>query len=51
VERYLAAWNACGTDAMDQLSTDDIVWADPALGEPAPGVGAALAPVTRQQKR
>ena len=39
-DRYLAAWNTCDTDAMAQLLTDDIVWADPALPEPARGVAA-----------
>jgi steroid delta-isomerase-like uncharacterized protein len=39
VERYLAAWNSCDTDAMAQLITEDIVWADPALPEPARGIG------------
>src|SRR2546421_1766230 len=34
-QRYVAAWNGCDTDAMAQLLTDDIVWADPALPEPA----------------
>jgi steroid delta-isomerase-like uncharacterized protein len=40
VERYEAAWNVCDADAMAQLITDDIVWADPALPEPARGVAA-----------
>jgi steroid delta-isomerase-like uncharacterized protein len=40
VDRYVAAWNGCDTDAMAQLITDDIVWSDPALPEPARGVGA-----------
>jgi len=40
VERYLDAWNSCDTDAMAQLITEDIVWADPALPEPARGVPA-----------
>src|SRR4029077_12394811 len=39
-ERYMAAWNDCDTDAMAQLITEDIVWADPALPEPARGVPA-----------
>ncbi len=37
-ERYVAAWNGCDTDAMAQLVTEDIVWADPALPAPARGV-------------
>src|SRR4030081_1251133 len=40
VERYVAAWNGCDTDAMAGLLTDDIVWADPALPEPARGIPA-----------
>ena len=40
VERYIAAWNGCDTDAMAQLITEDIVWADPALPEPARGIPA-----------
>jgi steroid delta-isomerase-like uncharacterized protein len=39
-ERYTAAWNGCDTDAMAELITEDIVWADPALPEPARGVPA-----------
>src|SRR3954469_25141455 len=42
-ERYAAAWNGCDTDAMAELLTDDIVWADPALPEPARGVPAVQA--------
>ena len=38
VERYVAAWNVCDTEAIAQLITEDIVWADPALPEPARGV-------------
>jgi steroid delta-isomerase-like uncharacterized protein len=34
----MAAWNSCDVDAMAELITDDIVWADPALPEPARGV-------------
>jgi steroid delta-isomerase-like uncharacterized protein len=40
VDRYLAAWNGCDTDAMAQLITDDIVWVDPAVPQPARGVSA-----------
>jgi steroid delta-isomerase-like uncharacterized protein len=40
VDRYLAAWNECHTEAMAQLVIDDIVWADPALPEPARGIPA-----------
>jgi steroid delta-isomerase-like uncharacterized protein len=39
-ERYAAAWNSCDTDAMAELITDDIVWVDPALPEPARGIPA-----------
>jgi steroid delta-isomerase-like uncharacterized protein len=39
-ERYMAAWNDCDTDAMARLITEDIVWADPALPEPARGIPA-----------
>jgi steroid delta-isomerase-like uncharacterized protein len=38
VDRYSVAWNGCDTDAMARLLTDDIVWADPALPEPAHGI-------------
>lgn len=38
--RYAAAWNQCDTRAMADLITEDIVWADPALPEPARGVAA-----------
>ncbi len=40
VERYEAAWNACDTAAMAELLTEDIVWTDPALPEPARGIPA-----------
>jgi len=40
VERYLAAWNGCDVGALARLITDDIVWVDPALPEPARGVPA-----------
>lgn len=39
-KRYLAAWNTRDVDAMAGLITEDIVWADPALPEPARGVPA-----------
>jgi steroid delta-isomerase-like uncharacterized protein len=39
-KRYVAAWNACDVDAMAELIADDIMWADPALPEPACGVPA-----------
>lgn len=38
--RYQAAWNDHDPAAMAALLTDDIVWEDPALGEPARGVAA-----------
>jgi len=40
VARYRGAWNDCDIEAMAQLITEDIVWADPALPEPAHGVPA-----------
>jgi steroid delta-isomerase-like uncharacterized protein len=40
VQHYLDAWNGCDTDAMAQLITEDIVWVDPALAQPARGVPA-----------
>jgi steroid delta-isomerase-like uncharacterized protein len=36
--RYKAAWNACDTSAIAELITDDIVWADPAMAQPARSV-------------
>ncbi len=39
-ERYEAAWNGCDVDVMADLITEDIVWVDPALPEPAVGIGA-----------
>ena len=39
-DRYTAAWNGCDTAAMAELLTDDIVWEDPALPEPAHGIPA-----------
>lgn len=38
--RYLAAWNDHDVDAMAELLTDDVVWEDPALPEPARGIPA-----------
>ena len=39
-QRYVAAWNGCDTDSMAELLTEDIVWVDPALPEPARGIPA-----------
>ena len=36
--RYLAAWNDHDATAMAALVTDDVVWEDPVLPEPARGV-------------
>jgi len=36
---YVEAWNACDTDAMAGLVTEDVIWADPALPVPARGIG------------
>jgi len=38
--RYLAAWNGRDATAMGDLVTDDVVWVDPALPEPARGPAA-----------
>jgi steroid delta-isomerase-like uncharacterized protein len=38
--RYMAAWNDHDPGAMDDLLTQDIVWEDPALAEPARGIRA-----------
>jgi len=38
--RYMDAWNGCDTTAIAELIAEDIVWADPALPEPARGVPA-----------
>lgn len=38
--RYLGAWNSGDADAIAELITTDVVWADPALPEPARGVAA-----------
>ena len=40
VERYETAWNGRDADALAQLLTEDIVWTDPALPEPARGIPA-----------
>jgi steroid delta-isomerase-like uncharacterized protein len=37
-ERYAAAWNRYDADVIEPLVTEDIVWMDPALPEPARGV-------------
>ena len=37
-ERYADAWNRYDADAIEPLVTEDIVWLDPALAEPARGV-------------
>jgi steroid delta-isomerase-like uncharacterized protein len=36
--RYTAAWNDCDTHSMAELVAEDVVWADPALPEPARGI-------------
>jgi steroid delta-isomerase-like uncharacterized protein len=41
--RYLAAWNDHDAAAMGELVTDDIVWEDPSLPEPARGPAAVQA--------
>ncbi|HEX8121014.1 MAG TPA: nuclear transport factor 2 family protein [Solirubrobacteraceae bacterium] len=38
-QRYAAAWNGRDAGAMDALVTDDIVWLDPALPQPARSKG------------
>src|SRR5436190_17054879 len=40
IRRYIAAWNGFDGDAIAQLVTEDVTWADPALPEPARGVAA-----------
>jgi len=37
IERYSAAWEGRDASAIDALVTDDIVWHDPALPQPARG--------------
>jgi steroid delta-isomerase-like uncharacterized protein len=39
-QRYAAAWNDCDVEAMAGMLAEDIVWADPALPEPARGIAA-----------
>ena len=36
-DRYIAAWNTADPDALAELVTDDVDWADPALPEPLRG--------------
>jgi steroid delta-isomerase-like uncharacterized protein len=36
-ERYLAAWNSHDGDAVAACATEDVIWVDPALPEPARG--------------
>jgi steroid delta-isomerase-like uncharacterized protein len=38
--RYLDAWNSHDAARMAPLLSDDVVWADPALPEPASGIAA-----------
>jgi steroid delta-isomerase-like uncharacterized protein len=38
--RYLAAWNGHDATAISDLVTDDVLWEDPALPEPARGAAA-----------
>lgn len=38
VDRMLAVWNAHDTTDLPNLVTDDLVWRDPALVEPARGI-------------
>ena len=38
-ERYIEAWNSHDADQMEPLVSEDIVWLDPALPEPARGLG------------
>jgi steroid delta-isomerase-like uncharacterized protein len=42
-ERYSDAWNSHDDARMVPLVTEDVVWADPALPEPARGVDAVRA--------
>jgi steroid delta-isomerase-like uncharacterized protein len=43
IPRYAAAWNGRDSSAMVELTTPDVVWADPALPEPARGIDAVRA--------
>lgn len=36
-ERYLTAWNSHDAEAIAAMCTEDVVWKDPALPEPAHG--------------
>ena len=38
--RYMDSWNRQDAEAMGELLTEDILWSDPALPEPARGVAA-----------
>ncbi len=38
-ERYLDAWNTHDPDAVTACATEDVIWIDPALPEPARGHG------------
>jgi steroid delta-isomerase-like uncharacterized protein len=40
IARYAVAWNDRDVDVMAELLTEDIVWIDPALPEPARGIPA-----------
>lgn len=35
--RYLEAWNSLDAEAVASMCTDDVIWADPGLSEPAHG--------------
>ena len=43
IERYSAAWAGRDASAIDALVTEDIVWHDPALPQPARGVAEVRA--------
>lgn len=49
-ERYLAAWNALDADAVAANVTEDVIWHDPALAEPAHG-REGVADFVRQSAR